>query len=218
MVMKMIMRCPNCGANLIFDTEKNIYICEYCGYNEVVTEKVVYQATNTLSNYNLLISNRNHGLTNGLSFTIRDANISRRIGENETMTFLLAPGPHKIDFHIGSKTRKTLIVVTLENNDPVKVLYNGGQLFNVTQPYAGEEYRALKNGELPSQTTPLALVAMILTLSVMFSFWGMILGTIDMTMSKNRGEQPSLTATLAMGLGCIFMFFGMILWGVALRG
>jgi len=25
------MRCPNCGANIIFDSENQVYKCQYCG-------------------------------------------------------------------------------------------------------------------------------------------------------------------------------------------
>ena len=67
-----MMRCPNCGAVLIYNNEKRIYVCEYCGYNEVVLEKIVYQPVVQAPkyNYNLLISNRATAPIAKIRFTI----------------------------------------------------------------------------------------------------------------------------------------------------
>jgi len=32
------MRCPNCGANILFDSKSQVYKCQYCGSTYTVNE------------------------------------------------------------------------------------------------------------------------------------------------------------------------------------
>ncbi|MBP5493003.1 MAG: hypothetical protein J6Y08_09175 [Clostridiales bacterium] len=120
--MKM-MRCPNCGAVLVFSKELDLYVCEYCGYNQVITERVVYQK-------------------------------------------------------VPAASKKT-------NNR--------------------------------SQAGALSIVAFIFSLTFVLSFWGMVLGAIDMRLSTKNGEKANALSVVAFTMGLTFWSFGFLFWGLALR-
>jgi len=212
----MNMRCPNCGAVLTYNSNNNTYLCEYCGFTEVavkrVIEKVVYK---TVVNYNLLLSNQCPAQFAGaVQYSILDTNIRGSLRKDETKTFALAPGPHRINLRIGS--RHTIYVIVIVEGEPVKIFYRGGTGFEIEQPYAGEAYKNLKNGKYPSETSGIAIVAMVLSFTVIASFWGVILGAIDVNLANHKGEKPSTTATIAIIVGCLawplsFGFLGVIM-------
>ena len=214
-----MMRCPNCGAVLIYNNEKRIYVCEYCGYNEVVLEKVVYQPVVQAPkyNYNLLISNRATAPIAKIRFTIADSNISRTLDKNETTSFLLAPGPHKVFFRCG-KYNRTFVIVALDNADPVQILYNGGGTnFEIIQPYAGEEYKDLKDGMFPAETSVLSIISFALTFTFLFSLWGVILGLADMSNASRNGVKNSSLSAASVAIGSVFTMMGWLIITVVSR-
>ena len=146
-------------------------------------------------------------------FNSSDANIHGSINKDETLAYKLVPGPHKITFRYG-KYQETFVIVILDSGEPVKITYKGASggsnnHYVIDQPYAGEAYKDLVNGKFPSEVTPLSVVALILSLTVILSFWGFILGIIDLGVSKNQGKKPSTTAVMAVTFGSIFMFIGL---------
>ncbi len=210
------MRCPNCGATLIYNDTKNTYFCEYCGFTELavekVVEKVVYKEASPELNYNLVISNQATYPFSEVRFSSNDANIRGSIHKDETLAYKLVPGPHKITFRYG-KTQETFVIVILESGDPVKITYKGpaggaNKAYVIEQPYAGEAYKDLVNGKFPSEITPLSIVAMVLSFTIVLSFWGFLLGVIDLSVAKNQGKKPSTISVIAITFGSIFMFFG----------
>ena len=211
------MRCPNCGATLIYNDTNRTYFCEYCGFTELAVEKVVdrvvYKEASPELNYNLVISNQSPYPFSEVRFNSSDANIHGSINKDETLAYKLVPGPHKITFRYG-KYQETFVIVILDSGEPVKITYKGASggsnnHYVIDQPYAGEAYKDLVNGKFPSEVTPLSVVALILSLTVILSFWGFILGIIDLGVSKNQGKKPSTTAVMAVTFGSIFMFIGL---------
>lgn len=202
------MRCPNCGAILNYIEENNTFVCEYCGYEEPaeekVVEKVVYKEVPAKANYNLVISYQSLTDYHGIGFTISDAGITRYLKKDETMSFKLVPGPHRIRFRFG-QTSKTITIVINENEDPVTIVYNGkqGEPFTVTQPYAGENFKELSNGQYPTQYTGLSVAAFILSLTIFGSIWGIILGFVDLKNCTEKGQGTNKLSLAAVIIGML---------------
>lgn len=211
------MRCPNCGANLIYNEANRTYQCEYCGFTEVavekVVEKIVYKEASPEASYNLVIMNTSQYAFSKIQYRINDANLVGFIDQNETKAFKLVPGPHQVIFHYGKVVEKFLIVI-LENGQPVKINFKGRgsnstTSFVIDQPYAGEEYKNLVNGRFPSTTSALSIVAFILSLSIVFSLVGWILGIIDVSAARKQNRVPSILSVMAI-------VFGLLLWMLGL--
>ena len=202
------MRCPNCGANLNYIEEKNTYVCEYCGFTELaeekVVEKIVYKEVPAKASYNLVISYQSQTDYHGIGFTISDAGITRYLKKDETMSFKLAPGPHRIRFRFG-QAGKTIIIVINENEDPVKIVYNGpqGEPFTVTQPYAGDNFKELTNGKYPTKNTVLSIAAFVLSLTIFGSMWGFILGIVDLKNCSDKGQGINKLSLAAVVIGIL---------------
>ena len=43
------LQCPNCGANLTVDSDKDAAICEFCGRPYIVKEAIIQTHINSLS-------------------------------------------------------------------------------------------------------------------------------------------------------------------------
>ena len=210
------MRCPNCGAPLIYNDTNNTHFCKCCKVAELATEKVVEKAVckdaSSESNYNLVISNQATHRFSQVRFTSKDANIHGSIKKDEIFAYQLVPGPHKITFYYG-KYSDTFGIVILTSGDPVKITFIGSPdtSFVIDQPNAGEAYKDLVNGKYPSEVTPLSIVALVLSLTVLLSFCGFILGVIDLNLAKSHGKNGSKTSSSAIIFGCIFMIIGVLM-------
>ena len=118
------MRCPCCGANLIYNREYDLFSCEYCGHVERVVTRVVERSEAPVQTY--------------------------RIPTTQT-----AP-----------KTNKA---------------------------------------------SGLAVTALILAIIPLMGFWGMLLGCIDLSNSKKKGEPQQAISVIAVVWGMISWMFGLII-------
>lgn len=200
------MRCPNCGANLIYKDKK--YICEFCGHEQ--KEKVEIAK----NNYNLVISHSN-GTSSVIKISIVDAHIDYDLKVNSTVSFKLVPGPHTIEFR--EMGRKDIRVVNVpDNGEAVKVDYSFDAfrrdpvIIRVTEPGQATTYTDKSQvGLLPAQKTGLTIAAFIMGCCGL-SIPAIILGSVSASRAKKAGRKEHVFDILAQVLGYTWFFIHLL--------
>lgn len=215
----MNMKCPNCGAVLTNNQTNNTFFCEFCGYTQTqIPAQAPTQAqpqiqAQSAANYNLIIVNNSTTDTNSaISYSIIDAGINGQVEKGQSQTFLLTPGEHKIFLQVGQSCNTYTVVIV--ENAPVQITYNLGRPFQITQPYAGEQYKNLKNGKQPGEYTALSIVALIMSLTVLLSLPAMIMAIVDISQAKSKGNKPNGLDITALILGLMLFPFTMLIFSL----
>lgn len=202
----LVMRCPNCGANLIYKDKK--YICEFCGHEQ--KEKVEVAK----NNYNIVISHSN-GTSSAITIRIIDAHIEYTLRVNSTVSFKLVPGPHTIEFQ--ERGRKDVRVVNVPSNgEAVMVDYSFDAfrqdpvIIKVREP-GQDPYtsNAARVSLLPAKKTGMTIAAFVMGCCGL-SIPAIILGTVDANRAKKAGRKEHGLAVLAQVLGYVWFLIHLL--------
>ncbi|MCR5804609.1 MAG: hypothetical protein K6G47_10135 [Clostridia bacterium] len=207
------MRCPNCGANLIYKDKK--YICEFCGHEQ--KEKVEVAK----NNYNIVISHSN-GTSSAITIRIIDAHIEYTLRVNSTVSFKLVPGPHTIEFQ--EYGRKDVRVVNVpDNGEAVKVDYSFDAfrrdpvIIRITEPGQDPHYSdPARVALLPAKKTGLTVAALIMGCCGL-SIPAIIMGTISVNRAKKAGRKEHGLDVLAQVLGYVWFFIHLLFLSALVR-
>ena len=192
------MICPCCGAKLTYSKDKTLIICEFCGHEERTA------AIDT--GYNMTIS-VDLSVQQPVLISIPDAGISNRIQRGSTVTYKLAPGPHKIQILRNSKNKDYRLVVISEIGEIVKINIDSVNT-KIDQPYAGEKYKGLEDGLFPNTTKGLSIAALILAFIPFCATISIILASIDMSMCSRNNRKVNPMSPIAL---CVAIC-AMLLW------
>ena len=207
------MRCPCCGANLIYNDKK--YVCEYCGHEQ--KEKVEIAK----SNYNLVISHSN-GTSSVVKIRIVDARIDYDLKVNSTVSFKLVPGPHTIEFQDERRVYQRVVKVPA-NGEAVMVDYSydacgkGAAVIRITEPGATPSYSDIpKANLLPAKKSGLTIPAFIMGLCGL-SIPAIIMGSISASRAKKAGRKEHGLDVLAQVLGYIWIMIHLLFLSALVR-
>ncbi len=206
------MRCPCCGANLIY--KGKMKVCEYCGYEE--------KDTSVFKDYNVLVSYP-AGTVSYFKIEVKDAGIEFCTRPGESRSLKLVPGPHNVTVSSGNFRRSKVIFVP-DNDEVVKIAvwFDGMRdidiHFEIDQPKVSEQFEPLVNGKLPAQNTVLSKVSLIMACTFMVPIPALVLAYIDRQRASKCNRNVSSSTLCAMILSWIGMVMWLIIFSAALRG
>ena len=204
------MRCPCCGANLIY--KGKMKVCEYCGYEE--------KDTSAQKDYNVLIEHLK-GTANVFNISIPDAHIKFVTCMNQTQSLKLVPGPHTIHISMGNY-RKTQVIVVPDNDEIVKIsiwydsAVDGTLHVKIDQPKVDAKYD-LQGGLFPAKKTTLTTVSFILAMTMVAPIPAIILAGIDNNNAKKAGRRPHYLSTVALVVSYLVFCFWLMIMSVVLK-
>ena len=188
------MICPHCGAELSY--KGTMKVCAYCGYQE--------KDISLIKDYNVLIA-CSSGSNGPVRIEIADAGILSDIGPGESQTYKLVPGPHNIVF-AAANIRNTKVLHISDDDDIVTVSASYDQENGGSLPIRIDQKDPELNKEkLPAAKSILALISMICTFTIIGAPIGIILGTIDLILSKRAGRMPNSAAQTGVILGVMIV-------------
>ena len=206
------MRCPCCGANLIY--KNDVYSCEFCGYEENIKK------TTPAPNYNLAISHSN-GTSSVITVIIRDSNISHPLKVNSTASFKLTPGPHEIEFREGGRVNRRIVTIP-DNGEVLNVDYSFD--FSRREPVIirvgdnGTGTIPLRTSNMPqAEKNTMSIVSLVLAL-VGLNIPSIVLSSINASKARKMGMKPSTMDTLAQVISYLYILFKFAIISAIARG
>lgn len=151
MMVKMV--CPQCGAQLEMDENRDFMFCQHCGTKVMnaaqkyeikqdisvnqrvdVSGTVIHKIDNT-GKANLFINFLSVHPGVGMVVRIADTGDKRYYMSGQTLSYHLLPGQHVLVLKIGKKNYKRVIVIP-ETNEPVSIFasWDGRAHINIDQP------------------------------------------------------------------------------------
>ena len=197
------MKCPQCGADLIFDDSKEYMFCNFCGakianieerrtinINKTVSGEVTYKR-DTSNDPNLLISYSTVETALTMVSVIKETRDKWIYTNGQSMSYRLSPGRYELIIQVGKRKWSRFVFIPSDNTPvQVQVVFTGSTKILIQQPQQGvKEFQAKQaaaqqsatNGITRSNTASTVSAAPRIPIYKRWWFWLIVaVGTLQM--------------------------------------
>lgn len=205
------LKCPSCGAEMTVDDSQTSIFCQYCGTKiEIIPERIeVNQNVNIRVDHsnepNLIINYSSVHPKVLLVARIASTGQKAVYMNGQTASYHLPAGKQVIVLKIGKKNYKRVVYITPQNGPVIiNCSYVGRAQIMIDQPpYEIGGVQVSGGGNAPVAQGPkmsgMAIAAFVLSLTVCGGPIGLILGIIDLIISKKDRRHGLAVAAIVIG-------------------